>query len=350
MTYCCGWKYRGAVYLLADTAATGSSPPTTDRSSFGQLHDQVRGKYVEESLLKLVPITSDTAIAFSGDVQLATEIIEFLKQNFDSRETFTNLFAKVNASLGPFNPARLVSLLIAHAPSNAESQLIHWDSQQGLNGNQSDYYQIGSLASYHADLTPKILLILANNEQLPLERVLSMLIAVVQSYGIFSNLIDMNVGGIIFGLWIYNGLVTWQEDTNFFLYNPTFDNLNYISAFVRDDVLVVNSSFTNETRLFMHSVSTSSPQTWYEAWHLFVTSHINSDKYRYWIFLSTKERNITVLCRNNSELENQYFSLQFNGDGNFTLGLSPKFRALLAEPLKDLGDDSLPFRLNFRDA
>jgi len=350
MTYCCGWKYTGAVYLLADTAATASSPPTNDRSSFGQLHDQVKGKkYVEESLLKLVPITSDTAIAFSGDVQLAAEIIEFLKQHFDSRETFANLFAKVNASLGPFNPARPVSLLVAHAPSNAESQLIHWNSQQGLNGNQSDYYQIGSLTSYHAALTPKILSILATG-QLPLERVLSMLIAVVQSYGIFSNLIDMNVGGMISGLWVDNGSVTWQEDTNFFLYNPTFDNLNYISTFVRDDVLVVNSSFTNETRLFMHSVLTSSPQTWYKAWHLFVASHINSDKYRYWIFLSTTERNITVLCRNDFELENQYFSLQYNGDGNFDLGSSPNFMALLAEPLRDLGDDSLPFRLNFRNA
>jgi hypothetical protein len=349
MTYCCGWKYRGAVYLLADTAATGSSPPTKDRSSFGQLHDQVRGKYVEESLLKLVPITSDTAIAFSGNVQLATEIIEFLKQNFDPTETFADLFAKVNASLGPFNPARHVSLIVAYAPLNAESQLIHWNSQHGLDGNQSDYYQIGSLTSYHAALTPKILSILASG-QLSLERVLSMIIAVVQSYGIFSNLIDMNVGGIIFGLWVYSGSVTWQEDTNFFLYNPTFDNLNYISAFVRDNVLVVNSSFTNETSIFMHSVSTSFPQTWHEAWHLFVASHINSGQYRYWIFLSTKERNITVLCRNDFELENQYFSLQFGGDGNFILGLSPTFMALLAEPLRDLGDGSLPFRLNFKNA
>jgi hypothetical protein len=349
MTYCCGWKYRDAVYLLADTAATGSSPPTTDRSSFGQLHDQVRGKYVEESLLKLVPITSGTAIAFSGNVQLATEIIEFLKRNFDHTETFADLFAKVNASLGPFNPARHVSLIVAYSPSNAESQLIHWDSQHGLDGNQSDYYQIGSLTSYHAALTPQILSILANG-QLSLERVLSMIIAVVQSYGILSNLIDMNVGGIIFGLWVYNGSVAWQEDTNFLLYNPTFDNIDYILAFVRDDALVVNSSFTNETRIFMHSVSTSSHQVWHKDWHFFVASHLNSDKYRYWIFLSTKERNITVLCRNDFEIENQYFSLQFNGDGNFTLGLSPNFKAVLAEPLRNLGDDSLPFRLSFRNA
>src|SRR5262249_33497274 len=62
MRYCAGWKYADSVFLLGDTAATKRSPPTTPRSSFGELHPQVRGEHVEESLLKLVPIASGAAV------------------------------------------------------------------------------------------------------------------------------------------------------------------------------------------------------------------------------------------------------------------------------------------------
>lgn len=62
MTYCFACKYGDTVYLLGDTAATKSSLLTFDKSSFGQLHDKVRSQYVEEFLLKIVPIAPDTAI------------------------------------------------------------------------------------------------------------------------------------------------------------------------------------------------------------------------------------------------------------------------------------------------
>ncbi|MBD2536920.1 hypothetical protein H6G97_50000 [Nostoc flagelliforme FACHB-838] len=352
MTYCFAWKYGDTVYLLADTAATKSSLPNFDKSSFGQLHDKVRGEYVEESLLKIVPIAPDTAIAFAGDVQLATAIIEFLKENFCSAETFANLFGKVNASFGPFDPKRPVELLLAYAPSNGDPKLIHWNSKHGLDSNQFDYYTIGSLTSYHAALTPLVLSMLVNGK-LASGRILPILIAIVQSYGIHSNIIEQNVGGIIFGLRVCNGKIIWQEDTNFVLYNSTaekFETFDLISAFVRDNVVVVNSSFTNDIRGFAHSVSTPSIQAWQESWNSFIVSHTNSDKYRYWVFLSTAKKVITVLLRDNFDNENNYFSLQYLGDGNFSFGLSQELMALLMEPLMDRGDGSLPFRLNFRNA
>ncbi|MEH2056517.1 MAG: hypothetical protein V7K97_10250 [Nostoc sp.] len=349
MTYCFAWKYGDSIYLLGDTAATKSSLPTFSHSSFGQLHDKVRSQYVEESLLKILPIAADTAIAFSGDVQLATAIIEFLKENFCSAETFVDLFRKVNASLGPFDPKRPVKLLLAHAPSNGDPKLIHWDSQHGLDSNQFDYYTIGSLTSYHAALTPQVLSVLVNRK-LASDRILPIIIAIVQSYGIHSNIIEQNVGGIIFGLRVCNGEIIWQEHTNFVLYNSTaekFETLDFISAFVRDDVLVVNSSITNDIRGFACSVSTPSIQAWQESWNSFIATHINSDKYRYWVFLSTATKVITVLRRDNFDSENNYFSLQYLGDGNFSFGLSPELMALLKKPLMDRGDGSLPFRLNF---
>lgn len=352
MTYCFAWKYGDNVYLLGDTAMTKSSLPKFEKSSFDQLHDKVRGEYVEESLLKIVPIAPDTAIAFAGDVQLATAIIEFLKENLCSAETFADLFRKVNASLGPFDPKQTVELLLAYAPSNGEPQLIHWDSRHGLDTNQSDYYTIGSLTSYHAALTPLVLSTLVDNK-LASDRVLPTMTAIVQSYGIHNNLIEQNVGGIIFGLRVCNGEIIWQEDTNFVLYNPTAENLaglNYISAFIRNDVLVVNSSFTNDVRVFAHSVSTSSIQAWQESWYSFIVNHIKSDRYQYWVFLSVAKRVITILRRDNFDIANKYFSLEHLGNENFSFGLSPELMALLMEPFISCDDDILPFRINFRNA
>ena len=79
MTYCAGWKYRDAVFLLADSAVTKSAKPINSHSSFGQLHREVRGEHVEEGLLKLVPLGPGTVAAFAGDVGLATSCLEFLR-------------------------------------------------------------------------------------------------------------------------------------------------------------------------------------------------------------------------------------------------------------------------------
>lgn len=198
-------------------------------------------------------------------------------------------------------------------------------------------------------MTPNVLSVLAHGQLAP-DRILPILTAVVQSYGIHDNLIDLNVGGLIFGLRVHEGETTWQEDTNFILYDPLFRNIDYISAFVRDDVLVVNSSLTNNIRVFAHSASTPSLQLWQESWKDFVANHINSDHYRYWVFLSKMAKVITVLYRQRFDSPNGYFRLQFCGGQNFSLDLNPDFMALLVQPLVDRGDGSLPFRLNLRNA
>jgi hypothetical protein len=349
MTYCAGWRYRESVYLLSDTAVTKSLPPQTVISSFGQLHDKVRGMYVEEALLKILPIAPDTVVALAGDVQIATTIIEFLKENLHKAVTIESLFASVTTSMGPFDPRRCVELLLAYSPTSGKPKLIRWDSTHGIDVTESDFYQIGSLTSYHAALTPQVLAVLVQRKLAP-DRILPVLSAIVQSYGIHDNLINLNIGGVIFGLRLYNEKIDWQEDTNFILYDPTFKNISYISAFSRNNVLVVSSSLTNDIRVFAHTVSTSSTQTWLDYWGPFIRKHLNSNKYRYWVFISTTSRIITVLRRDNLDSENKYFTLQYSGDGNFSLGLSPEMMSLLSQPLIDHGDGSLPFRLNFRNA
>jgi hypothetical protein len=95
MTYCAGWKYAGSVFLLGDTFITRPSQPNTLRSSFGELHDEIRGEHVEEALLKLVPIAPGKAVAFAGNVELAHEIISFLKNHYDDATPLESLFSSL---------------------------------------------------------------------------------------------------------------------------------------------------------------------------------------------------------------------------------------------------------------
>lgn len=349
MTYCAGWKYLNSVYLLADTAVTKDSLPTTTHSSFGELHAQVRGEYVEESLLKIVPLSDGVAVAFAGDVQLATSIIEFLRENLEANASDLRLLlSSVTTSLGPFSRDREVGLLLAASDALGESQLLRWDTVSGLDTSESDYYQIGSLTSYHSALTPQVLSLLAKGNLAP-DRLLSVLTAVVQSYGIHDNLIEQNVGGLVFGLRTHAGQTVWQEDTNYVLYDPQVKSPIWVSAFVRDNVVVLNSSQTNDIRCLAHSVSTASIQAWFDKWQGHVKSHLETDKYQYWVFICTLGKVITVLRRDNLDRESHYVSLKKIGDGKFDMGISGELMPLLRQPLTDMQDGSLPFRLNFRN-
>ena len=345
MTYCAGWKYADSIFLLADTAVTKPSRPTSPYSSFGELHAEVRGEHVEESLLKLVPIAPGTAVAFAGNVQLAREVIEFLKSNYRDVTPIDQLFSSVTASLGPFESTRAVEVIFARSKSAGDSCLVQWDTIRGLNPQKSDYYQIGSLTSYHAAITLGVLSLLIRGK-VPSERLLPIISAVVQSYGVHDNLIDMNIGGIIFGLRVEGGSLFWQDDTNYVLYDPSFANISYASAFVRDHVLVVNSSLTNEVRAFAHSVSMPSSQVWRSCWEGYIKTHVRSDQYRYWVFLSTLGKVITVARREGFENVSKFVRLVAGQDDKFTISMSSELMSVLQKPLMDRRDGTLPFRLN----
>jgi hypothetical protein len=58
---------------------------------------------------------------------------------------------------------------------------------------------------------------------------------------------------------------------------------------------------------------------------------------------------ITVLRRDNLDEKSRYVSLRKTGNGKFDMGISDELMTLLKQPLIDMQDGSLPFRLNFRN-
>ncbi len=347
MTYCAGWKYANSVYLIADSLATKLALPVTPSSTFGELHGQIRAEYVEECLLKLVPIAPGAAVAFAGDVALATQIIEFLQGNFGKQDNITKLFSSLTSSLGPFDRTRPVEIIFAYSSSNESVELAHWNSIQCLVSADSDYYQIGSLTSYHSALTPRLLSDLVRGRIDP-ERVLPIITALVQSYGVHDNLIEQNIGGLIFGLRCNGGAIAWQDDTNFVIYDNLMSTTIFASALVRDNAVAVTSSATNDTRVFMHSASTAS-SSWMERWKGLVQYEMESDNFRYWVFIRIPDKCITVIRRDDPKKRGQLVRSTYLGSGKFDIAINTQIMDLLRQPLNDLQDGSLPLRINFRN-
>jgi hypothetical protein len=348
MTYCVGWKYRDAVFLLADTAVTKNAHPSITHSSFGQLHAEVRGEHVEEGLLKLVPLNSGTVAAFAGDVGLATSCLEFIHAQMTATTRPRYLFSALTVSLGPFPEDRPVDILLAFSDDAGHCELVHWNSLQGLDPTESDYYQIGSLTSYHAALTPALLSQFVSRN-MDTERMLSVVSAIVQSYGIHHDLISMNVGGLVFGVQSRLGSVTWQADTNYFLYSPDFSFRAIITAIARDNTLVVSSSITDGTLVLGHLISMPREGLWTQDWLEKTKSEIDSGTTPLWVFISTAGRVITLIVRSDVYKDSRYVKFKNLGDGKFDIGLSPELMALLQRPLQDRNDGSLPFCLNVRN-
>jgi hypothetical protein len=347
MTYCAGWKYKDTVFLLADSAATKITRPITSHSSFGELHAEVRGEHVEESLLKIVPIGAGTVAAYAGDVQLAANYLSFLRDGLPTAKSISDLLQSLTLSMGPFDPERVVALLLASSTNGGSHELIRWSTEHGTDLGGSDYYQIGSLTSYHSALTPALLSRLAAGNVDP-ARMLVIATAIVQSYGIHDSMIDMNVGGLVFGAQTSRGIVSWQRDTNYVLYNAGFTSRALVTAIARDNTLVVNSSLTDSMRVFGHSASMSGKSIWDEQWLRRVKEDLDSGLSPNWIFICTNGKIITLVFRQDIHKESKYIKLSNLGSGKFDLAVSHELMSTLLQPLRDRRDGSLPFRLSVR--
>ena len=162
----------------------------------------------------------------------------------------------------------------------------------------------------------------------------------------------MNVGGLITGLCTNHGKITWQEDTNFVIYGSNIgSDLSYISAIARNNAVIVKSSITNDTRAFYHTVSADQTIMNSQDWRYRVQDQLNSDRFRYWVFVSNNSQNrmITLVIRNDLETESKYVRLSRISEGKISLGLSSELEEILHRHLESRNDDSIPFLLNILD-
>ncbi|MDO9316437.1 MAG: hypothetical protein Q7T97_18035 [Burkholderiaceae bacterium] len=354
MSYCAGWKHKGSIYLLADTVAAVSIPPNRRQLSLGELLTAYREEPVEEVSLKLHCIAPGTVVACTGDSEQAMKVIEFLRGEQGGSASNAELLARLESRIVPFSADSAdsadsaVALLVVSSGSDGHAELLRWTAAEGLDQSGSDFFEIGSKTPYHEALSPELRAILASGD-LTSDRVLPVLTAIVQSRGARDCTIDMNVEGLIFGLRTEGGTVTWQEDTLVVLYDQAFASSTHVCALARDDELVVHSSDNDLTRVFASPASMLRCRSRDAAWLRRIKAELASDRFRYRVFISTSEKVITVIVRNDFERESRYLRLQAQSNGQFDLALSPELTSLLLRPLLDRSQGAIPFQLSVRE-
>lgn len=346
MTYCLAWKTKRAVFLLADTSVTlNASLSARKYSSFGELQGMRGKETVTESLLKINVVAKNSAIAFSGDVDLANSIIDTLKTLIESGETPIPAFRAAICSNSPFSPSRTVSFLFASFEGNTP-KLLHFDSlDPTVFSDSNDVVQIGSMGSYYPSFSEYMIRRFIDGTTKP-ENFLAAVTAIVQSYGIHSVLSQMYVGGAFFGLYVEQAGVYWQDDTTYVIYHENNDILDLgglITVGVRDNVLFVSSSLISETKFISNRVSAPTIHNWIDLLSNEVLNILNTYQSEYYVFLSNKDRMITVV-RTYGNLLNEYFQIRPLEPNKVAFFLHDKFydsiREMNAEPIHD----AIPFK------
>ncbi|MDL2337906.1 MAG: hypothetical protein QFE16_08690 [Pseudomonadota bacterium] len=347
MTYCAGWKYKDSIYLWADTVAARPLTPRRQTPSLGELQTEIDDDPVEASSLKLLPIAPGTAVAYTGDVALATRLLDFLRRHHDGATSHADLLLQLDSQLGPFNADQPVALLLASSTPDGSAELLCWTTEGGL-ADAADFHQIGSTTPYHAALTPELLSVMARGELAP-DLVLPIIGAIVQSRGVRDVAIDLNADGLIVGLRTGQGAVSWQDDTLVVLYEKAFASSSHVSALVRDDALVVHASVTDDTLMFVPAAEAVVRQPADAKWRHQIKAELNARRFRFQVFISTSEKVITLIIRNDHEQKSDFVRLGPMRNGRFHLALSPEMMALLTQSPRERAERDIPFRLSVRE-
>ena len=150
-------------------------------------------------------------------------------------------------SLGPFPNNDPVTLLIGNKESTG-AELYLWESRKPYEiVPVQGFSSIGSIGSYHTKLTREMVAFLIQRfsyNHFPL------ILSLVQAYGIHENVIQHNVGGIIFGASLTSDGVRWQPDTSYLLYDEDISDIQIVTCLARNNALAVYSSINKERYLF----------------------------------------------------------------------------------------------------
>ncbi len=344
MTYCFAWKYQDAVCLLADTLVTQRIPAGPSTTSTGEPHRQLgQDKFVQERQLKIRELKDGIVVAIAGNVQLAHAITDFMQDNIDRVERATDVFSMVDASLGPFDPTRVVEILLIHGTEDGECAITKWDTQ----GNREDaarWAYIGSLAREHANRMADLFLRLVSDQhQKPSKEAMLLAgMAFVISLSKHEDLIAQYIGGVVCGLRVQRGKTIWPDDLVIVQHRDGFKSIEgIISVHAREGTVCINSTYHGTTgSLFVNKHSDTNiadiMRAWNQKWlpHLkdYLSKHFKTCTR--WLFINL-DRQVPLVFVVHGHLEQAKSMLHFaskeNGDYVFVMG-SELSKIVLREP------------------
>ena len=325
MTYCAGWKYKGSVLLLSDAGSPGAASP-----------------------LRLVEIAAGVAVACSGDAEMAAQVITFLRDHCAQAGSARELLDMLTSRVGPFDVERPVALLLASSSTHGDAELLRWTTEEGLDASASDHHQLGSHTAYHAALTPELREGLLAADVAP-QRLLPIVMAVVQAQGINAVAKGLSTHELIFGLRTEGGTVIWQDDTHVVVYDQDFASCAHASAQARDGAIAAHCSLSPEASVLVPAATTPAEQLRAEDWRR--SCRIERDAHRFgcWVFVRASERVVTLVIRSEVARQSRLIRVAGVNHGKMDLSFSPELMALLLQPPRDRSHGSMGLQLSVRE-
>lgn len=341
MTYCIGWKYNNTIFLVADSVQTGNQIPSTEYSSFGELHQQVNGYVVEEALLKIVPISENCVISFAGDdVGLAFNIIKHIKEFYATcQQDINEILLSVRNSLWPLRKNECgkeayVELIIGIYHNN-RPQLLKWNTK---NPNHveftEDFCSIGCLTNNY-DTKIKNMLNDLTQKKYNEDDLLAGIITTLQIYGMKDKLIEKYVGGNFSGIRITNQGVFWQKDITYIFFNGNNEKNSFkVTWIAKNDIIIVLSTKEKTIYTFLNSVNSSVNNDTIEkvSYNCIDVSYTGSAKY--FVFVATNTYNAAIAKQLEEVDTNQFYSINRNEENALDIEIKPSLRNFLFSPAK----------------
>ncbi|WP_146577826.1 hypothetical protein [Neorhodopirellula pilleata] len=136
---------------------------------------------------------------------------------------------------------RQVKALMAYTVESSPRLAVFNEDEDGTVCWNADSAQIGSIGDAFRDLTNKCLEGIRSTPDISARHLVQTL-ALVQSYGIHSYLLEDGVGGSFCGLYVDQSGVHWQPDTLYAVIDPNLESVGIVGAFARRNVFCLFSS------------------------------------------------------------------------------------------------------------
>jgi hypothetical protein len=331
VTYCFAWKYKDAVFLIADTLVAQRVPPSYSATSVGQPYRQLGAdRFVQERQLKFREIKEGIVVAIAGNVQLALGITDFIQDNIESVERAADVFAKVEASFGPFDPARDVQILLIQGAEDGECAITRWDAQDGRQ-DAARWAYIGSLAPEQADRMADLFQRLMADRDPSKEAMLLAGMAFVNSLSRHEDLIAQFVGGVVCGLRVQRGKTMWPDDLMIVYYRDRLSSIEgKISLHAREGVVYINSTYHGPIgAAFVNKHATvrmaDFMQAWDKQWFPYLRYYLSNHftTCTRWLFINL-DRQVPLVFIVHARLEqassNLHIARKEDGDCTLTVG------------------------------
>lgn len=333
MTFCAGWKYKGSVLLLCDAARPESDP---------------NGSCTAASPLRLAELAAGVAVACLGNAEQAARIIAFLRDHCAQAGGVRELLEMLTSRVGPFDAERPVALLLASSSTHGDAELLRWTTEEGLDASASDHHQLGSHAALHAGLTPELREGLLAADVAP-QRLLPIVMAVVQAHAINELAEGMSAHELVFGLRTEGGAVIWQDDTHVVVYDQDFASCAHASAQARDGAIAAHCSRSHEVSVFVPAATTPPEQLRAEDWRRSFRIELDAHRFGCWVFVRASERVVTLVLRSDVARQSRLVRVAGVNHGKMDLSFSPELMALLLQPPRDRSFGSMGLQLCVRE-